>query len=66
MHVNTQYCTSEKCTEISTYLSDFGQNELHSPDLSLATKSIFTAKLELLVKTLLLVRTTDRSEGLAV
>lgn len=47
-------------------LSDLGKNKLHSPDLSLAAKTVLTTELKLLVKTLLLVRTTDRSEGLAV
>jgi hypothetical protein len=49
----------------STDLSDFGEHELDSPDLTLAAKTIFTAKLELLVKTLLLERTSDGSVCLA-
>lgn len=53
-------------TELLTHLSDFGKDELHAPDLSLATQTVLTTELELLVKTLLLVRTTDRSKGLAV
>mmetsp|Transcript_13476 Transcript_13476/g.22116 ORF Transcript_13476/g.22116 Transcript_13476/m.22116 type:complete len:200 (-) Transcript_13476:28-627(-) len=47
-------------------LSDFGKDKLHTPDLSLATKTVFTTELKLLVKTFLLVRTADRSKGLAV
>lgn len=44
------------------HLTDFGQGELYTPNLGLASKSVFTAKLEFLVQTLLLERTT-RSLG---
>lgn len=51
--------------DASTYLSDFGEHELHTPDFSLAAKSVLAAKSELLIETLLLVRTSDRTEGLS-
>jgi hypothetical protein len=43
------------------YLSDFGKHELHSPDLSLAAQTVLTAEFQLLVESLLLERTSDRS-----
>src|SRR5262249_19599448 len=42
-------------------LSDFREHELHSPDLTLASQSIFTAELELLIQTLLLEGTSHSS-----
>jgi hypothetical protein len=50
---------------IETYLSDLGQQILHTPDLSLTSQAILAAKFKLLVKTLLLKRTSDGSIGLA-
>ena len=40
-------------------LSDLREHVLHTPDLTLAAQSVFTAKLELLVKTLLLERSSN-------
>src|SRR5690348_12012308 len=45
------------------YLTDLGKSQLDTPDLTLAAKSIFTAKLELLVKTLLFKRALGSSVG---
>ena len=50
----------------ASYLSDLGEHVLHSPDLALAAKTVLTAELELLVESLLLKGTSDRSVGLAV
>ena len=47
-------------------LSHFGKHELHAPDLTLAAETIFTTELELLVQTLLLIRTTHGTASLAV
>jgi hypothetical protein len=46
-------------------LSDLGQKVLHAPDFTLTTETIFTAELELLVKTFLLERSSDRTVSLA-
>ncbi len=37
-------------------LADLGKSKLHTPDFALAAKAVLTEKLELLVETLLLVR----------
>jgi hypothetical protein len=52
--------------EATGCLTDLCQCQLHTPDFTLATKSIFTAKLELSIQTLLLVRTTRSLVGLGV
>jgi hypothetical protein len=48
------------------YLSDFREDKLNTPNLTLAAETIFAAKLELLIKTLLLERTTNSSVSLSV
>lgn len=47
------------------YLADLGQHVLDTPDLTLAAKTILTAKLELLIQTLLLEGSSDRAIGLS-
>jgi hypothetical protein len=46
-------------------LSDLREHVLHSPDLTLAAQSVFTAQLELLVKTLLLERSANTTVRLS-
>jgi hypothetical protein len=48
------------------YLTNFGEEELDTPDLSLATESVFTAQFQFLIETLLLERTTNSSVSLTV
>lgn len=49
-----------------SYLADLGKHVLNAPNLALAAKTIFTAKLELLVQTFLLERTADSAVCLSV
>jgi hypothetical protein len=51
---------------LGTDLTDFRKHVLHTPDLSLTAETVLTAELELLVKTLLLERSSDGTIGLAI
>lgn len=52
--------------KLSGSVADTAKRVLNPPQLSLATKTVFSDKLQLGVKTLLLVRTSRLLEGLAI
>lgn len=55
-----------KSQKISSSITDTAKSILHSPELTLVTKTILTNKLQFRVKTLLLIWTTRSLEGLSI